>query len=142
MQPRDRPPSRLPPAQNIPTIAFDILAIMEEPRKALFVRLAPAETDRLDQAVAATGKTKRQLVTEAVRAHLTDDGLVIGRVALREDPDEVLTPAEAARLLKLDEPALIDAAARGELPGRRLAGEWRFSRAGLLAWLDPRTASD
>jgi excisionase family DNA binding protein len=110
---------------------------MNETRKAVFVRLAQTETDRLDQAAASTGKTKRQLITDAVREHLTDDGLVVGRIALREDPDEVMTSGEAARLLKLDEPAVVDAAARGELPGRRLAGEWRFSRAAVLAWLDP-----
>jgi excisionase family DNA binding protein len=109
---------------------------MEETRKALFVRLAQAETSRLDHAVATTGKSKRQLITEAVREHLTDDGLVVGRVSLRENPSEVMTPAEAALMLKLDEPALVDAAERGELPGRRLAGEWRFSRAAVLAWLD------
>ena len=112
---------------------------MDETRKALFVRLAQADTHRLDQAAAATGKTKRQLITDAVREHLTDDGLVVGRIALREDPDEVMTPGEAAHLLKLDEPALIDAAERGELPARRLAGEWRFSRTAVLAWLDPST---
>jgi excisionase family DNA binding protein len=110
---------------------------MDEQRKALFVRLAPAETNRLDRAAATSGKTKRQLITDAVREHLTDEGLVVGRIALREDPDEVMTPADAARLLKLDEPALIDAAERGELPGRRIAGDWRFSRAAVLAWLDP-----
>jgi excisionase family DNA binding protein len=110
---------------------------MEETRKALFVRLAQADTNRLDQAAATTGKSKRQLITDAVREHLTDDGLVVGRVALREDPDEVMTPGQVARLLKLDEPALLDAAARGELPARRIAGEWRFSRAAVLAWLDP-----
>jgi len=110
---------------------------MEETRKALFVRLAPAETNRLDRAAATSGKSKRQLVTEAVREHLTDDGLVLGEIALREAPDEVMTPAQTARLLKIDEPALIEAAERGELPARRLAGDWRFSRAAVLAWLDP-----
>ncbi|HEY5198981.1 MAG TPA: helix-turn-helix domain-containing protein [Solirubrobacteraceae bacterium] len=110
---------------------------MDETRKALFVRLAEADTNRLDQAAATTGKSKRQLITDAVREHLTDDGLVVGRVSLREDPDEVMTPAEAARLLKLDEPAVIEAAERGELPARRLAGQWRFARTAVLAWLDP-----
>lgn len=109
---------------------------MDQTSKALFVRLAPADTNRLDAAVATTGMTKRQLITDAVRRHLTDDGLVVGRVALREDPDQVMTPAEAALLLKLDEPAVIESATRGELPARRLAGEWRFSRAAVLAWLD------
>ena len=46
-------------------------------------------------------------------------------------------PSEAARLLKLDEAALLEAAERGELPARRVAGECRFSHAAVLAWLDP-----
>jgi predicted DNA-binding protein len=110
---------------------------MDQTSKALFVRLAPAETDRLDLAVATTGKTKRQLITDAVREHLTDEGLVVGRVSLRELPDEVMTPGEAGLLLKLDDAAVIAAAERGELPGRRIAGDWRFSRSAVLAWLDP-----
>jgi excisionase family DNA binding protein len=101
----------------------------------LYVRLAADETRRLEHAVAASGKSKRRLVGEAVRAHLTDEGLVVGHAALRREPDEVLTAAETAGLLRLDEPAVVAAAEAGELPGRRVGGHWRFSRAALLAWL-------
>jgi hypothetical protein len=31
--------------------------------------------------------------------------------------------------------AIRRAAERGEIPGRRIDGHWRFSRDGLLAWL-------
>jgi excisionase family DNA binding protein len=101
----------------------------------LYVRLAAEETRRLEHAVSASGKSKRQLVEEAVREHLTDDGLVVGHAALREAAPEVLTVGEAAALLRLEEAVVREAAERGELPGRRLAGHWRFSRAALLAWL-------
>jgi excisionase family DNA binding protein len=101
----------------------------------LFVRLAPTESRALEAAVVATGKTKRRLVEEAVRAHLGDDGLVVGHAALSETGPEVLTPEEAAALLRVDVDGLLDAVRGGELPGRRVAGEWRFSRAALLAWL-------
>ena len=47
--------------------------------------------------------------------------------------DEVLDLREAAVLLGLDERVVADEAARGNLPGRRIAGQWRFSRAHLLA---------
>jgi excisionase family DNA binding protein len=70
-----------------------------------------------------------------VREHLADDGFVVGRVALREDPPEVLTAGEAASLLRVDEAELLKAAERDELPARRIAGEWRFSRTALPAWL-------
>ncbi|MGA2469416.1 MAG: helix-turn-helix domain-containing protein [Solirubrobacteraceae bacterium] len=101
----------------------------------LFVRLPHDDAQQLERAVAASGKSKRQLVSEAVREHLTDDGLVVGHVALHETGDEVMTTGETAALLKLDEPAVLDAAERGDLPGRQLGGQWRFSRSAVLAWL-------
>jgi len=42
---------------------------------------------------------------------------------------------EAAALLRLEEVAVRAAADAGELPGRRVGEEWRFSRSALLAWL-------
>jgi hypothetical protein len=108
---------------------------MPESPTPLYVRLSPDRTRRLESAVLASGKTKRQLVEDAVGQHLTDDGLLVGRVALREDPPEVLTLGEAASLLRVDEVQLLQAARRGEVPGRRIAEAWRFSRAALIAWL-------
>ena len=101
----------------------------------LFVRLPGVDARHLDMAVAASGKSKRQLVSEAVREHLTDDGLVVGRATLREHGDEVMTAAEAAALLKLDEATVLGSARSGGLPGRQIEGHWRFSRRAVLAWL-------
>jgi len=109
---------------------------------ALFVRLPAAEGRQLERAVAASGKTKRQLVSEAVREHLTDDGLVVGRASIQESGDEVMTVGEVAALLKLDEPAVLAAAESRDLPGREIAGHWRFSRAAVLAWLSGDTRAD
>jgi len=99
------------------------------------VRLPNEDARHLERAVAASGKSKRQLVSEAVREHLTDDGLVVGHAALRETGDEVMTVGETAALLKLDEPAVLAAAQGGDLPGRQIGGHWRFSRSAILAWL-------
>jgi excisionase family DNA binding protein len=101
----------------------------------LFVRLPNEDARHLERAVAASGKSKRRLVSEAVREHLTDDGLVVGRAALRETGDEVMTAGETAALLKLEEAAVLAAAQSGDLPGRQVGGHWRFSRSGVLAWL-------
>jgi excisionase family DNA binding protein len=49
--------------------------------------------------------------------------------------DEVLDVREAATLLGLDEDVVVREAANGNLPGRRVGGQWRFGRAHLLAWL-------
>ena len=108
----------------------------------LYVRLPHDDARQLERAVAASGKSKRQLVSEAVREHLTDDGLVVGHVALKEVGDEVMTPAETAALLRLDEEAVLGAARDGDLPGRRIGGHWRFSREAILAWLAADAACD
>jgi excisionase family DNA binding protein len=101
----------------------------------LYVRLPREEADLLDRA-AFEGKTsKRELVTDAVRAHL---GLEQGRVEFRPapaDPPPVLTLAEVADLLQAPEGAVEELAEAGELPGRQIGGDWRFARAAVLAWL-------
>ncbi|MDQ3631175.1 MAG: helix-turn-helix domain-containing protein [Actinomycetota bacterium] len=112
---------------------------MPQPRTPLYVRLAAEETHHLERAVAASGKSKRQLVEDAVREHLTDDGLVVGRATLREALPEVLTLSETAALLRLEEEVVVSQAAEpGGIPGRRIGEHWRFSRQALLAWLAGR----
>jgi PTS system nitrogen regulatory IIA component len=49
--------------------------------------------------------------------------------------DQVLDAREAASLLGVGEDVVLEEAASGNLPGRRIGGEWRFSHARLLAWL-------
>lgn len=110
---------------------------------ALYVRLPTTDAQRLDAAATATGKSKRQLVSEAVRGHLDEEGLTVGRIELRENPRalaaappvEVMTIEEVAEFLRVDVAAAREGAEGGTLPGRMIAGEWRFSRAALLAWL-------
>lgn len=108
---------------------------MDSDVSALFVRLPASEGRQLEMAVAASGKTKRQLVSEAVREHLTDDGLVVGHASIQETRDDVMTVGDAAVLLKLDESAVLAAAESLDLPGRQIAGHWRFSRRAVLDWL-------
>lgn len=51
-------------------------------------------------------------------------------------PDaEVLTLAEAAALLKVTEAGLRQEADAGAIPGRLIAGEWRFVKGAILKWL-------
>jgi excisionase family DNA binding protein len=108
---------------------------MKEPPTPLYVRLAAEQARRLEEAVSVSGKSKRQLIEDAVREHLTDDGLTVGRIALSEQMPEVLTAPEAAALLRIEESDLLAAAARGELPARAIGEDWRFSRLALLSWL-------
>jgi excisionase family DNA binding protein len=88
----------------------------------------------LDRLVDATGRRKQQLVSE-----LLSDRLVVGRAEVVEERGtpggEVLTLDEVAALLRVDREAVRARAERGELPGRRFEGEWRFARAAVQAWL-------
>jgi excisionase family DNA binding protein len=126
----------------------------------LFVRIPTEQARRLDRASFERGRSKQALVAELVEQYLdapsqAPDGrrrrytvealepepLQVGHHSFRayepehEDHAEVLRSGEAAELLKLDEAVVEQLAQAGELPGRRLAGEWRFARAALLAWL-------
>jgi excisionase family DNA binding protein len=47
----------------------------------------------------------------------------------------VLTLEQLATLLELDVEAVHALAEQGDIPGRRLGEQWRFSRAAILAWL-------
>ena len=47
----------------------------------------------------------------------------------------MLTLEELAELLSLDVESTRALAERGELPGRKLGEEWRFSRSAVLDWL-------
>ena len=112
-------------------------------RRPLYVRLPAAAADRLDRAAFERKVAKQDLVADLVTQHLDDprrvtvelpdDGLAVGRHAFR--PAEVLTLAGAAELLQVPEAAVADLAEAGEVPARRIAGDWRFSRAALLRWL-------
>lgn len=53
---------------------------------------------------------------------------------------QVLTLEDAAEYLRLPVEAVSDYASRGEIPGRRIEGSWRFLLAALEDWLrhDPR----
>ena len=105
---------------------------MPEDRVPLFVRLPREQSAALDQLVNTTGQRKQHLVSEMLA-----DQLAVGHIELARDAggDEVLTLDEAAALLRLPIEAVRARAIAADLPGRAFAGEWRFSRAALMAWL-------
>ncbi len=127
----------------------------------LFVRIPSEQARRLDRASFERGRSKQALVSELVeryldapgeRAHdsrrrrftveaLEPEETLVGHHSFRpyerEQAEEVLSSEEAAQLLKVDRALVEQLAEDGELPGRKLAGEWRFARAALLAWLSP-----
>jgi excisionase family DNA binding protein len=117
----------------------------------LFVRLPRDAAERLDRAAFETGTAKRELVTRLVMRHLdaaageparvpfphdAERDLQVGRHSFRPASDlEVLTLAQVAQLLDVEEDAVRELAEAGDLPGRRIGEQWRFARAAVLDWL-------
>ncbi|WP_412030202.1 helix-turn-helix domain-containing protein [Deinococcus yunweiensis] len=46
--------------------------------------------------------------------------------------DDVLTTAQAAQFLQIHPNTVLELAAQGEIPGRKLGRDWRFRRSALL----------
>jgi excisionase family DNA binding protein len=119
---------------------------------ALFVRIPSAEAEKLHLAADRLRTPKRELITKLVaRFDPTDpvwtqevggpqavgaEQWEVGQHSFRPvEAPEVLTPAQLAELLQVDEAAVVELAEQGELPARKVGAEWRFSRSAILAWL-------
>jgi excisionase family DNA binding protein len=113
----------------------------------LFVRIPSAEAAKLHQASNALGAPKRELITRLVARYVDPEDLgaltelggsqwAVGQHSFRPAEElEILTPAQLAGLLQLEEATVIELAEEKELPGRKIGEEWRFSREAILAWL-------
>lgn len=130
------------------------------PQTPLYVRLPASESDKLDRASEALGIPKKELVAGLVARYvdpdsqrglsalgslsqprrvtvdLPDAGPSMGAYSFQPyDPPEVLSAAQAAGLLQIDEALVVELAEARRLPGKKLGTAWRFSRAALVAWL-------
>ena len=127
----------------------------------LFVRIPVAEAEKLDRAAFELKTPKQDLVAGLLARYVDpgsrrslaqlgelggrrrvtvetmgDDALVVGQHSFRPaDEPDVMTLAEVAEWLQVDEEAVEELAKKGELPGRRIGDEWRFARQAVLDWL-------
>ena len=99
--------------------------------RPLYVRLPDEAAEKLHQAAFELGLPKQDIVTSLLQDHLT-----VGKHEFFPNPtEEVLTPEEAAELLRSDAATVIAMAQDGKLPGRKVGDEWRFARTALMRWL-------
>ena len=56
-------------------------------------------------------------------------------------PDEILTLAEVAQLLKVADKTVYTMAQRGEVPAFKVRGQWRFRRDDLDQWTEQQKLS-
>jgi excisionase family DNA binding protein len=124
----------------------------EEDYTALYVRIPSAEAEKLHRAADVLKTPKRELITKLVAEFDPDDPVWtrpvagpsvgaqaefgFGQHSFRPAAElEILTPAQLAGLLQVGEETVVELAESGELPGRKIGEEWRFSREAILAWL-------
>jgi excisionase family DNA binding protein len=50
-------------------------------------------------------------------------------------PDDVLTAAELAKMLRIHPVTVRLKAASGDIPGRQVGNRWRFSRTKIMQWM-------
>ena len=55
---------------------------------------------------------------------------------ISNEATEVITALEAARLLRIDRDKVYQLLDRGQIPGRKVGGQWRIRRDRLMAWLE------
>jgi excisionase family DNA binding protein len=117
-------------------------------RIPLYVRIPTAQAEQLDHAAFTLKRSKQDLIAglltsygdldtlRRVTVETTPDGLTVGHAEFRPlAPPDVLTVRELAAWLQVDEATITELAEEGELPGRKLGGDWRFAREAVLAWL-------
>jgi excisionase family DNA binding protein len=105
-----------------------------EPTSPLFVRLPTASAETLSRAAFELKTPKRELVADLVDHYLGAEDVALGRASKVGEPD-VLTIEQLAELLQVDEKTVRSLATKGELPGRKVGRQWRFSRQAVLDWL-------
>src|SRR4029453_9820518 len=137
---------------------------MARPRRetdytALYVRIPTAEAEKLHRAADVLRSSKRELITKLV-AHFDPEDPVWSREVAGPLPGaqaewsvgqhsfqpaaelEILTPAQLAGLLQVEEEIVVELAEKGDLPARKVGDEWRFSRSAILAWLGEEAAEE
>lgn len=61
---------------------------------------------------------------------------IFERTGMVMQPEPAMTVRDVAGYLNVDEKTVYRLAKRGELPGFKVAGSWRFKRTDLDAWID------
>lgn len=106
------------------------------------MRLPANAAEKLHRAAEETGLRKKDIVASLLSKHLGEPMQPVQTMGSysfhpydEPSPPEVMGPEQVAHFLKSDVATVIEMAEAGNLPGRKLGKDWRFSRAALMAWL-------
>jgi excisionase family DNA binding protein len=116
-----RPPGFSPPEETV----------------AVFARVPASAGRKLSRTAVELGRPKQEVLATLVDryADLLGEDISVGRASSSAEPREVLSAQELAEFLQVELDAVVSLAESGGLPGRQIAGEWRFARSAILSWL-------
>ena len=63
---------------------------------------------------------------------------VIGEILMLTNVEPAMTVRDVAAYLNVDEKTIYRLVTKGELPGFKVLGSWRFQRSDLEAWIESR----
>jgi excisionase family DNA binding protein len=127
-------------AEKLDRAAFEL----KTPKQALVAGLVgryvnPSTAEGLQNLKAVAAEGGFGFGTRRITVEQETDDVTVGRVGFVPAPEpptgDVLTLEQVAVLLRVDPDAVRELADEGELPGREIAGEWRFARQAVLDWL-------
>ena len=113
---------------------------------AIFARIPRAQAEKLDRLSFELKRPKQEILARLVAQYEAGESAepepwTLGRIALPPpEAPEVLTLEQLARLLQISDEAARELAESGEVSGRRIGDEWRFSRRAVLAWVEGETS--
>ena len=114
-------------------------------RTPLYVRLPLEAAELLDRAAFETKTSKQDLVTDMIRrftVETTDDGMAVGHAAFRPfSPPDVLTVAELASWLQVDDDAVTELAEQGDLLPLPYPAQLKFVDSARPCWTGSRSDS-
>lgn len=132
-------------ARRLDRAAFELRLPKQQLVSGLLERYVDPDSPSSLAALGARGSDAQAPEARRITVQTIEpEGLAVGHHSFHPQELEVLDCEEAAELLRV-EPELVRSIARaGELPGRELAGHWRFSRQAILRWLagDPRVGGE
>jgi hypothetical protein len=107
------------------------------------IALSPRQREKLRRVVQKLDATEQEVLGMFVDPRLDSDGETLrvrgadpraGRRGPGRSADDILTAAEVAAVLRVDEQDVVDMAMSGQLRGNQVAGQWRFTWGAVQQW--------
>lgn len=109
---------------------------MTKERTALFVRLPQMTSQALEDFTKLSGRTKQAVVVELVEIGLDAKSTPTEKPEPASEEIQILDLDELSTLLRISVEELKSRLFEGDIPGRCISGNWRFSKQAVMRWME------